>query len=50
MAGQRYHHWFDGDGMVQRFAIDGARVEHRGRIVQTAKYKLERAAGKRLIP
>ncbi len=50
MAGQRYHHWFDGDGMVQRFAIDGARVEHRGRIVQTSKYKLERAAGKRLIP
>lgn len=49
LGGQRYHHWFDGDGMVQRFAIGAGGVEHRGRIVRTPKYVAEAAAGKRLI-
>jgi all-trans-8'-apo-beta-carotenal 15,15'-oxygenase len=48
MAGQRYQHWFDGDGMVQRFAVDAASVVHSGRIVRTPKYRAEAAAGKRL--
>ena len=29
-AGERLGHWFDGDGMVQRFAIADGRVRHRG--------------------
>ena len=37
-GGERYHHWFDGDGMVQQFSItDGAagtRIAHRGRLVR----------------
>src|SRR5260221_13649037 len=35
----RYHHWFDGDGMVQAFRIDGGEIAHRGRMVATEKYQ-----------
>ena len=28
-AGQRYHHWFDGDGMVQQFTFSGRGVSPR---------------------
>lgn len=45
-GGQRYQHWFDGDGMVQQFRIDGGRVVHRGRLVRTSKLKLEREQGR----
>ncbi|WP_038203763.1 carotenoid oxygenase family protein [Xenophilus azovorans] len=48
LGGQRYHHWFDGDGMVQRFVIDGADVRHQGRYVATAKRVAEVRAGHRL--
>ncbi len=48
-GGQRYHHWFDGDGMVQQFTLAGGRVSHRGRLVQTAKLKAEREAGRFLF-
>jgi carotenoid cleavage dioxygenase len=43
-AGQRYHHWFDGDGMVQRFAFTDRGVSHLGRLVETSKLKADRAA------
>lgn len=46
--GARYHHWFDGDGMVQAFRIGGGRVSHLGRMVETEKYKAERKAGRAL--
>ena len=48
-AGQRYHHWFDGDGMVQQFTLYGGRIGHRGRLVQTSKLMAERAAGRFLF-
>jgi all-trans-8'-apo-beta-carotenal 15,15'-oxygenase len=44
----RYHHWFDGDGMVQAFQIADGRISHRGRMVATDKYTRERAAGRAL--
>jgi carotenoid cleavage dioxygenase len=44
----RYHHWFDGDGMVQAFRIGDGRIAHRGRMVQTDKYRREIAAGRAL--
>jgi carotenoid cleavage dioxygenase len=44
--GQRYHHWFDGDGMVQQFTIGAGRVVHRGRLVVTDKLNAERRAGR----
>jgi carotenoid cleavage dioxygenase len=43
---ERYHHWFDGDGMVQQFTLDGAQVSHRGRLVRTSKLKAEQQAGR----
>ena len=46
--GRRYRHWFDGDGMIQEFAIDGGRIAHRGRVVGTPKLAREDAAGRRL--
>ncbi len=48
-AGERYHHWFDGDGMVQQFTIGGGKVTHRGRLVRTAKLKAEQQAGRFLM-
>ena len=45
-GGERYHHWFDGDGMVQQFSIADGQVRHRGRLVQTRKLQAERAAGR----
>lgn len=48
-AGARYHHWFDGDGMVQQFRIGDGRVVHRGRLVRTTKLKQEREAGRFVV-
>jgi all-trans-8'-apo-beta-carotenal 15,15'-oxygenase len=45
-AGQRYHHWFDGDGMVQQFTFSGRGVSHIGRLVRTSKLAAEHDAGK----
>jgi carotenoid cleavage dioxygenase-like enzyme len=44
--GERLGHWFDGDGMVQRFAISDGRVRHRGRFVATDKRRAETQAGR----
>jgi len=44
--GQRYHHWFDGDGMVQQFALAGRQISHHGRFVHTRKLQADRAAGR----
>jgi len=46
---ERYHHWFDGDGMVQQFSIGDGQVSHRGRLVRTAKLKAEQQAGRFLM-
>ena len=46
--GQRYHHLFDGDGMVHRYAVGPDGVSHRARYVETAKFRAENAAGRAL--
>ncbi|MEQ6352294.1 carotenoid oxygenase family protein [Ralstonia pseudosolanacearum] len=50
IGGLRYHHLFDGDGMIQRYDIDtrGARtrVAHRGVFVRTDKFVADTAAGR----
>lgn len=48
-AGQRYHHWFDGDGMVQAFRIGEGFVSHRGRVIATEKFQQEERAGRFLL-
>ena len=42
--GRRYQHWFDGDGLVQKWAIGPkGEVTHRARLVQTDKYRHDEA-------
>jgi all-trans-8'-apo-beta-carotenal 15,15'-oxygenase len=45
-GGQRYRHWFDGDGMVQQFTFTSRAVSHRGRLVRTPKLLAEQRAGR----
>lgn len=49
-GGQRYHHWFDGDGLIQRWQIGGGRVAYKGKFVATKKRTAEVAAGAFLYP
>lgn len=49
-AGQRYRHWFDGDGLVQAWRFEGGRVRHSARFVQTRKFMAESEAGRFLLP
>ncbi len=44
--GERLGHWFDGDGMIQRFEVGSRAVRHRGRFVDTHKRRVEEAAGR----
>ena len=50
LGGERYHHWFDGDGFAQRWQIADGKVSHIGKFVQTEKIKAENQAGKFLYP
>ena len=43
-----YRHWFDGDGMVQAFRLQGRQLLHHGRMVQTERAKAEAQAGRLL--
>ncbi|MGQ3050548.1 MAG: carotenoid oxygenase family protein [Roseateles sp.] len=49
-AGKRYRHWFDGDGLLQAWALQDGRVSHRARFVQTEKFRAEQEAGRFLLP
>ncbi|MCU0881777.1 MAG: carotenoid oxygenase family protein, partial [Hyphomonadaceae bacterium] len=49
-GGQRYHHWFDGDGLVHRWQIGDGQVGYRARFVDTPKRRAEIAAGRFLFP
>lgn len=50
LDGERYHHWFDGDGFAQRWTIEGGKVAHQGRFIETRKFLDESAAGQFLYP
>jgi all-trans-8'-apo-beta-carotenal 15,15'-oxygenase len=47
-GGERYRHWFDGDGMVHAVHLDGGRAHYRNRFVATAGRAEEERAGRRL--
>ncbi len=49
-AGVRYQHWFDGDGMVQAYNFADGELSHRGRFVQTRKFKAEAEKGQFIYP
>ncbi|WP_448547169.1 carotenoid oxygenase family protein [Thalassotalea fusca] len=40
----RYQHLFEGDGMIQEFAIFDGKVQHRGKFIDTPKFDNEQAA------
>jgi all-trans-8'-apo-beta-carotenal 15,15'-oxygenase len=46
---ERYHHWFDGDGMVQQFTLGNGSISHKGRLVRTSKLQAEQQAGRFLF-
>lgn len=48
--GERYQHWFDGDGFAQAWRIGDGKVSHQGRFVDTRKFVDESAAGRFLYP
>ncbi|WLI91476.1 carotenoid oxygenase family protein [Massilia sp. R2A-15] len=50
LGGERYHHWFDGDGYAQRWQIAHGKVSHRGKFVATQKFTDESQAGQFLYP
>jgi all-trans-8'-apo-beta-carotenal 15,15'-oxygenase len=50
LGGERYHHWFDGDGFAQAWRIGNGTVTHQGRFVETRKFLDESAAGQFLYP
>ncbi len=42
----RYNHWFDGDGMVHAFKLQGNDLVHKGKMVATARSIAEEKAGR----
>ena len=46
----RYHHWFDGDGMIQAWRFGEQGISHQGRMIETRKYLAEIDAGRALYP
>lgn len=46
LGGQRYHHLFDGDGMVQKYTLSARGIVHQGRFVRTEKFLADSAAGR----
>lgn len=50
LGGERYHHWFDGDGFAQAWQIREGKVSHLGKFVTTQKFVAEQKAGQFLYP
>lgn len=46
----RYQHWFDGDGMIHSYELDNGKLRHLARMIETTKYKAEKAAGRAMYP
>ncbi|GAA6153681.1 carotenoid oxygenase family protein [Pseudoteredinibacter isoporae] len=44
--GFQHSHLFDGDGMIQRFTLEGGQVFHQAQMVATHKYLAEEDAGR----
>jgi all-trans-8'-apo-beta-carotenal 15,15'-oxygenase len=45
-GGQRYQHWFDGDGLIQAWRIDETGIRHHSRFVETKKHRRENKSGR----
>ena len=42
----RYHHWFDGDGMIQAFEISADGITHKAKMIRT--HKFQKGKGRRV--
>jgi all-trans-8'-apo-beta-carotenal 15,15'-oxygenase len=40
-GGQRYQHWFDGDGLIQAWRIGENGIRHHSKFVETKKHRIE---------
>lgn len=49
-GGQRYEHWFDGDGLVHAWRFTDQGVSHRARFVRTSKFVIEQNADEFQLP
>jgi all-trans-8'-apo-beta-carotenal 15,15'-oxygenase len=49
VGGERFPHWFDGDGMISAVRFAGGRASGGARLVRTAGLAREEAAGRRLF-
>jgi len=41
-----YQHWFDGDGMMHAFRLEGSSLHHHARMIRTDKYVADEGAGR----
>lgn len=48
VAGHRYAHWFDGDGLLHAFDLRNGTIRHQGRLMATPKRRAESRAGRPL--
>ncbi len=45
-GGQRYQHWFDGDGLIQSWHLGEGGITHQAKFVNTKKFAREDRSGK----
>ncbi|MEM7077002.1 MAG: carotenoid oxygenase family protein [Pseudomonadota bacterium] len=48
VGGYRYHHWFDGDGLLQAYRFGPRGVTHQAKFIATYKRQSEQKAGRPL--
>jgi len=46
----QYKHWFDGDGMIQSFYMEGSTLTHKAQMIHTDRFIAEKEAGRFLWP
>jgi all-trans-8'-apo-beta-carotenal 15,15'-oxygenase len=49
-GGQRYQHWFDGDGLLNAWRFTDAGVSHQAKFIRTEKFIAESEANEFLMP
>jgi len=46
LGGFRFDHWFDGDGLLQRYALGRQGIVHQARFVRTPRFQADSRAGR----
>lgn len=45
LGGERYSHWFDGDGLINKYALNSDGMVHSAKFIRTKKFLQESQAG-----